>query len=49
MTDELDKKQYKDDFETYPSTVNWDDSPLSQKRMSFTKHQKVALQLLFLR
>jgi hypothetical protein len=47
MAHELDKKNYQADFNTYPSTVNWNDSPLVQERMSFTKHQKVGIQLAF--
>ena len=40
-----DKATYEGDFGAYPSEVNWDHSPLAMQRMTFTKKQKIMIQI----
>ena len=47
MDRELDKKTYKHDFNKYPTTMVWEDSPLVMERIGFSKRQRIAMQLTF--
>lgn len=45
MDTDYKKETYKADFDAYPSEVNWEHSPLAMQRMTFTKRQKIMMQI----